>query len=66
MKIFEHANLQSKDTCLICNKAEDKPVILIGIVGTEEGKNMQAKQVHVDCIDLLYYPEIEMIIQKLK
>ncbi len=65
MKIFQHANLGGKDTCLVCGKAEDKPVILVGIVGTEEGHNMKARQVHVDCIDLLYYPNNKLLAQKL-
>lgn len=65
MKVFKHANLSGEDTCLVCKKAEDKPVILVGVVGTEEGNNMQARQVHVDCIDLLYYPEANIIAQRL-
>ncbi len=65
MKVFKHANLSAKDTCPVCHKAEDKPVVLIGIVGTEEGHNIQAVQVHLDCLDLLYYPEQKVIAQKL-
>lgn len=65
MKIFQHANLEGKNTCLICEKAKDKPVVLIGISGTEKGNNMQANQVHVDCLELLYYPDHKLIAQKL-
>ena len=65
MKIFKHANLSGINTCLICKKAEDKPVVLVGIVGTEEGNNMQATQIHVDCINLLYYPKEELLAQVL-
>lgn len=66
MRVFEHANLSAKQTCPICKEAVDKPVVLIGIVGTEEGHNMQAVQVHLDCLDLLYYPEHNLIAQKLE
>lgn len=66
MKIFKHANLSGKSTCLLCGEAKDKPVILVGIVGTESGGNMEARQVHVDCIDLLYYPEPGIIAQKVE
>ncbi len=68
MKIFQHANLSGKDgdVCVICQKKDDKPVILIPIVGTEEDGLMQARQAHVDCIDLFYYPEDKIIAQKIK
>lgn len=66
MKIFKHANLSEKDTCLVCQLPEDKPVVLVGIVGTEERNNMQAKQVHVDCLNLLFYPKMGVIGQKLE
>jgi hypothetical protein len=65
MRIFQHANLSGEDTCLVCEKADDKPVVLIGVIGTEDGHNMQARQVHVDCIELYYYPEQKIIAQKL-
>ena len=64
MKTFKHANLSGKNTCLLCDEAVDKPVVLIGVVGTEDGGNMKARQVHVDCINLFYYPEAKMIAQK--
>lgn len=64
MKIFEHIN--KKDTCLVCCTSEDKPVTLIGVVGTEEDHIIQAKQVHVDCINLFYYPKEKIFVQKLK
>jgi len=55
MKIFEHMN--TDDKCPICGTNEDKPVTLIGVVGTEEDNNMEAVQIHIDCLDLLYYPK---------
>lgn len=63
MKIFKGMNTEGK--CLICQTNEDKPCILIGKHGTQEDNIMQAEQVHVDCIDLIYYPDINVIAQKL-
>lgn len=56
MRVFEHPNLNNGDwKCPICNTAEDKEVVLVGIEGTQEGNNMQAEQIHLDCIDLTYF-----------
>lgn len=54
MKIFPHPNLLNF-SCPVCGDSTDSPVTLVGIAGTEIGNNMQAIQVHVSCIDLLYY-----------
>lgn len=54
MKVFEHPNLD-KFICPICNTSEDKPVVLIGVDGTQEGNNMQAAQIHLYCIDLTLF-----------
>lgn len=52
MRIFEHMNMHGYEVCPICNKKTDKPVVLVGIDGTEEGLIMTAVQVHVDCLEL--------------
>jgi hypothetical protein len=52
MRIFEKPNLSNNWKCIICDKGDEKPVVLVGICGTEDGGNMQAEQVHVDCLDL--------------
>jgi len=52
MKVFEHPNYDGGFECPICHKSDDKPVVLIGIWGTEEGYNMRANQYHLDCIEL--------------
>lgn len=54
MKQFEHMNTNGDAKCPICGTGDDKPVVLAGIEGTEDGNNMQAMQVHVDCINLTY------------
>ncbi len=59
MRVFDEPNLGGGWTCPICGTAENKPVVLVGISGTEQGRNMQAEQVHLDCIDLrmIYRPD---------
>jgi hypothetical protein len=58
MKIFDHMNTSGKDVCPICKTKEDKPVTLIPIDGTEDGNTMQAKPVHVSCIELSLLPDL--------
>ena len=65
MREFEHPNTDSGWTCPICKTSTDKPVTLIGIVGTKEGNIMQAEQFHVECLKLLefnYYYKNEGIL----
>jgi hypothetical protein len=50
MRIFNHFN-KGGDPCPICNTRDDKPTVLVPIPGTEEGNNIQAKQVHKECYD---------------
>lgn len=50
MKIFKELNPEGK--CAICGTNKIDQCILVGVDGTEDGNNMQAVQVHLDCIDL--------------
>jgi len=55
-KIFEHGNWSHNEQCPICGTDDDRRVVLIRILGTEDGQNMQAVQVHLDCLlDALRY-----------
>ena len=51
MRVFEHPNLNNF-RCPLCGTNNDKPVVLVGIEGTEDGGNMKARQYHLDCIEL--------------
>lgn len=51
MKIFDHPNMEGWN-CPICGTNEDKPVTLIPVVGTKQGNIAEAKQIHVECLDL--------------
>jgi hypothetical protein len=52
MRPFEHPNMDNFK-CPICGTNEDKPVVLVGISGTEEGCNIRARQYHLGCIELM-------------
>ena len=56
MRTFEHFN-QFGDPCPICGTHEDKPPVLVGIHGTQDGNICEALQVHLDCINLTAYRE---------
>ena len=60
MRTFEHFNQTGDNLCPICGTNDDKPVVLIPILGTEDGHNIQAIQVHDDCLsqNLVYSNEI--------
>lgn len=45
---FNHPNM-TNFTCPVCKTAEDKPVILVAIPGTEDGNIVEAQQFHFDC-----------------
>jgi hypothetical protein len=66
MRVFEKMNTSGKEVCPICKTKEDKSVVLIGIKGTQKGHNIQAVQVHLDCLELIYDKEHNAIYQILE
>lgn len=52
MRQFPHPNMNGF-ICPVCNTNSDFPVVLVGIPGTEDGGNMQARQVHYECYKLV-------------
>lgn len=64
MRTFKEPNLSADWVCPICNTSKKKEVVLIGIVGTEEGNNMQAEQFHFECIELLWDKEVGLLYQR--
>lgn len=53
MREFEHPNYSCGFVCPVCKTSTDKPVVLVGIPGTEDGWNMEAEQVHALCQSLV-------------
>ena len=62
MRAFDHPNMQDF-VCPICGSNEDKPVVLVGIAGTQRDRIIKAKQVHLHCLDLVYYPDKRVVWQ---
>lgn len=65
MRTFKNFNSYGKSRCPICNSNDDKETVLIGIVGTEKNGNIEAKQFHLECIDLFYYQKENLIAKKI-
>jgi len=62
MNVFK--DFPKKSKCPICGTNKDKESVLIGIDGTQEGKNIQAQVFHLDCLDLMYNEDMGFIYQK--
>lgn len=60
MRTFEHFS-KGDHICPICGTDEDKETILIPIFGTQDGNNIQAAQVHTECLqnNIMLYPKLE-------
>lgn len=39
--------------CPVCGSNEDKECVLLGIDGTQSGRNIEAQPYHLECIDLI-------------
>jgi len=65
MRVFKKPNLSSGWKCPICKTDEEKEVVLIGITGTRMGYNIEAEQVHLGCLDLLFDKQWGLIYQKM-
>lgn len=61
MRIFKGSNIDNNWVCPICKENTDKEVTLVGIDGTQDGYNIQAEQVHIDCLELIYYKDKNII-----
>ena len=62
MRTFKEPNLSNDWKCPICDTNDVEEVVLIGIAGTY-GDNIQAEQIHMDCIDLVYNKEYNILYQ---
>jgi len=68
MRIFKTGNWSEEgEACPICGTKDKGQVVLVGIDGTENGNNIEAKQVHVKCLNLrLIKNDSEIIYQLIK
>lgn len=53
MKVFKEPNYKDGFMCPICNTDKKAPVILIGKAETEEDGQLDAFQVHLECLNLI-------------
>lgn len=65
MRVFKKPNTSGGWKCPICKTDDEKEVVLVGIAGTQEGRNIEAEQVHLDCLDLLFDKSMKIIYQKM-
>lgn len=63
MRVFEHFNTDGPK-CLVCKTNADKPCTLVPVAGTQEGFNVRAEPVHMDCLDVWFYPDQWALFQK--
>ena len=54
-----------KHICPICSTSKEGEAILIPINGTEDGNNMEAQPIHVDCLNLSLNKDLGLIYQKI-
>ena len=69
MRVFKKGNWSKGVVCPICESSKDGEVVLVGVDETQEGYNIHAIQIHLDCIELRiteYNPELRgrLIYQK--
>ncbi len=59
MRTFKGFNSSHGAVCPICMTGDDKEIVLIPVSGTESGNNMEAIQVHTECLqrELMFYPQ---------
>jgi hypothetical protein len=63
MKTFKHRNMSGIDSCPICKSNKDGETVLIAIEGTQKGRNAQAIQIHLECLDLHWNKQHNVIYQ---
>lgn len=62
LKIFEEFPDQVR--CILCDTNKKGKCILIPICGEQDGFNVEAAPVHLDCIDLWYDKKASLIFQR--
>ena len=70
MRIFDEMNTDGKYDCPICGTKEQKPVVLIPMAGKgdrsdKKVQNCEARQFHVDCLDLWFDERMNLIYQRM-
>jgi hypothetical protein len=53
MRTFKRFNSVG-EPCPVCNTRDDKETVLVALAGTQEDGNAEARQVHLECIELWF------------
>ncbi len=53
MRIFKKFNGANGVTCPVCDTAKEVETVLVPIPGTENGNNVECKQIHKACYDVV-------------
>ena len=53
-----------EELCPICELQDKGDAVLIGVSGTQQGNDIEAKLVHLNCLNLMYDEEYKLIYQK--
>ncbi len=53
MKVFKKFNCSRGLKCFVCRLGTEKEAVLVTIQGTENGAVSEARQYHLDCINLV-------------
>lgn len=65
MRVCKNGNWKN-DSCIVCGTKDKGEVVLVGIAGTESEGNMQARQAHLKCVNLMFDKKWKFIYQKVK
>jgi len=66
MRIFEKPNLSNDWKCPICGTNKVQKVVLVSIAGTQDGNIIQAEQIHLDCINLIWDKQNKIMYQEIE
>lgn len=61
MRVFSKPNKSNGWKCPICKTDTDKEVVLIGIDGTENDKIVEAEQFHIECLELTWFKDRDIV-----
>ncbi len=53
MRVFSSFNSENGEICPVCKTSTDRETHLVPVPGTESNGNVECKQVHVKCYDLV-------------
>lgn len=62
MRIFQDYKFDTE--CPICNTKDQGDAVLIGVDGTQDGRNIEAMLFHIKCLEPIFYKGDNIIAQR--